>query len=79
MDLAKRSVERSIGKKWKENRLKLWNAFYDPTLSKEDIIQNVPEGVSMDQWASFVTYRLKPKTMVNTLYILLNYSFIIHY
>lgn len=68
-DLAKRFVQQSIGKKWKEHRLKLWNEFYDPTLSKADIISNVPEVVTMDQWATYVKYRLDPKTMV----ILLTY------
>ena len=69
--MAKRDVMFKIAKQWKENRIKLWNEFYDPLLSRNDLIKNVSEGLSMDQWASFVDYRLKPSTMVNTLCILI--------
>lgn len=63
-DMAKRSVEFSISKKWREFRIKLWNKFYDPLRSKDELIKNVPNGLSMEQWALFVDYRLKPSTMM---------------
>nr|XP_009757369.1 PREDICTED: uncharacterized protein LOC104210226 isoform X1 [Nicotiana sylvestris]XP_009757370.1 PREDICTED: uncharacterized protein LOC104210226 isoform X1 [Nicotiana sylvestris] len=47
---------------WREYRLKLWKEADDPLLSKEDIIKNVPDGIPMDQWALFVTYRMKEET-----------------
>ncbi|RYR48874.1 hypothetical protein Ahy_A07g034960 [Arachis hypogaea] len=36
--------------------------FYDPRLSKTEIINNTLEDVAPDQWALFVEYRLKPET-----------------
>lgn len=59
-----RFVNLSIGKKWREFRRKLWEKYYDPTLSEDDIINNVPQGVDGDQWTSYVKYRLRPDTMV---------------
>jgi len=32
--------------------------------SKNEIISNVPNGIDKTQWAHFVTYRLKPETLV---------------
>ena len=66
-DLAKRDVMSRIGKLWREYRWKLWNEFYDPLLSRNDLIKNVSDEITMDQWALFVDYRLKPSTMVNKL------------
>ncbi|RYR53096.1 hypothetical protein Ahy_A06g028009 [Arachis hypogaea] len=42
--------------------IKLWNDFYDPGLSKTEIINNAPKDIAPDQWALFVEYRLKPET-----------------
>nr|XP_029152447.1 uncharacterized protein LOC112786032 [Arachis hypogaea] len=61
-NLAKRFFLQSLGKKWREHRIKLWNDFYDPRLSKTEIINNAPEDIAPDQWALFVEYRLKPET-----------------
>ncbi|XP_068488695.1 uncharacterized protein [Phaseolus vulgaris] len=52
-----------IGKLWREYRCKLWNEFYDPLMSRSDLIKNVPAGLNMEQWAVFVDYRLRPSTM----------------
>ncbi|KAL4286589.1 hypothetical protein AHAS_Ahas19G0101300 [Arachis hypogaea] len=60
--LAKQFLLQSLGKKWREHRIKLWNEFYDPKLSKTEIINNTPEDIAPDQWALFVEYRLKPET-----------------
>ncbi|XP_057760440.1 uncharacterized protein LOC130980816 [Arachis stenosperma] len=60
--LAKRFLLQSLGKKWREHRIKLWNEFYDPRLSKTEIINNTPEDIALDQWALFLEYRLKPET-----------------
>ena len=65
-ELVKRDVMCRIGKLWREYRCKLWNEFYDPLLSRNDLIKNVPEGHNMDQWAIFIDYRLKPSIMVQT-------------
>ncbi|XP_058787441.1 uncharacterized protein LOC131661819 isoform X2 [Vicia villosa] len=62
-DLAKRYIEGSIGKKWKEYRGNLWKAKNNPLLSKSEIIKNRPGDVPLDHWALFVEYRSKPETM----------------
>ena len=69
-DLAKRDVMFKIGKLWREYRCKLWNEFYDPVLSRNDLIKNVPDGLNMEQWAIFVDYRLKPSTVVHTFHLI---------
>ena len=56
-----------IGKLWREYRCKLWNEFYDPLMSINELIKNYPENVSMDQWA--VDYRLKPSPVVYLVYL----------
>ena len=68
-DLAKRDVMFKIGKLWREYKSKLWNEFYDPHMSRNELIKNCPENVSMDQWAVFVDYRLKPSTVVYLVYL----------
>nr|XP_025692633.1 uncharacterized protein LOC112794875 [Arachis hypogaea] len=60
--LAKQFLLQSLGKKWREHKIKLWNEFYDPRLSKTEIINNTPEDITLDQWALFIEYRLKPET-----------------
>ncbi|MED6134585.1 hypothetical protein PIB30_038300 [Stylosanthes scabra] len=54
--------EGCTNKKWREHRLKLWNEFYDPRLSKTELIKNVPTDIAADQWALYVQYCLKPET-----------------
>ncbi|XP_059302471.1 uncharacterized protein LOC132054489 [Lycium ferocissimum] len=61
---AKSHVDSSLNNKWKEFRLKLWRAAWDPLKSKEEIIRKVPTGIPMDQWALFANYRLKEETQV---------------
>ncbi|KAH0642242.1 hypothetical protein KY290_033840 [Solanum tuberosum] len=60
---AYRYCNASISKGWATHRQRLWNEYFDPAKSKNDILSNVPSGISKDQWASFVAYRLKPSTM----------------
>ncbi|XP_060178055.1 uncharacterized protein LOC132607988 [Lycium barbarum] len=53
-------------KKWGARRLKLFNAIDDPLKSRDQIraeaINKVPDGISQDQWISYVDYFLKEKT-----------------
>ena len=58
----------SLAKKWATSRQRMWNEFYNPAQSRDEIINNVPMGVQRDQWAAFVNYRLKPSTMVRFKY-----------
>ncbi|XP_027909834.1 uncharacterized protein LOC114169024 isoform X1 [Vigna unguiculata] len=59
---AQRYCKLTFSRKWAAHRQNLWNEFYDPTKSKNEIISNVPNGIDRTQWAHFVTYRLKPET-----------------
>ncbi|KAL4344595.1 hypothetical protein AHAS_Ahas11G0194100 [Arachis hypogaea] len=61
-NLAKLFLLQSLGKEWREHRIKFWNDFYDPRLSKTEIINNAPKDIAPDQWALFVEYCLKPET-----------------
>ncbi|KAL4300774.1 hypothetical protein AHAS_Ahas17G0234500 [Arachis hypogaea] len=61
--IAKRYCKLSLAKKWSQHRIKLWNEFYDPCMSRQAIIDNVPVGIDKDQWASFIQYRFLPSTM----------------
>ncbi|KAL2321619.1 hypothetical protein Fmac_025998 [Flemingia macrophylla] len=60
---AERYCKLTLGRKWAAHRQNLWNEFYDPTKTKNEIISNVPTGIDRTQWAHFVTYRLKPETL----------------
>ncbi|XP_070048455.1 uncharacterized protein [Nicotiana tomentosiformis] len=61
--IAYRYCNASLSKKWATHRQKLWNEYFDPAKSKNEIISNVPAGINKDQWASFVAYRQKSSTM----------------
>ncbi|RYR32655.1 hypothetical protein Ahy_A10g047189 [Arachis hypogaea] len=61
--IAYRYCNQSIAKKWATSRQRIWNEFYDPAQSRDEIVENVPVGIQRDQWAAFVDYRLKPSTM----------------
>ncbi|XP_059283816.1 uncharacterized protein LOC132037333 [Lycium ferocissimum] len=52
----------SIENKWAGNRQALWNEFKDPLKTKDEIRDNVPEGIAQDQRASFVNYGLRDDT-----------------
>ncbi|MED6217718.1 hypothetical protein PIB30_020349 [Stylosanthes scabra] len=62
-NVAYRYCLQNIAKKWATYRQKLWYEFYDPTMRREVLMNNVPEDVPRDQWACFVNYRLKPSTI----------------
>ncbi|KAJ1420759.1 putative transposase, Ptta/En/Spm, plant [Sesbania bispinosa] len=61
-NVAQSYIMKDIGKKWKENRLRLYNSHYDPTKSRDENISNPPKSIPTTKWASFIDYRLKPKT-----------------
>lgn len=55
---------KDIGKKWKENRKKLFDKNYDSTKSRESNISNPPLSIPETEWASFLDYRFDKKTQV---------------
>jgi len=55
---------KDIGKKWKENRLKLFYTYYDDKKSRDENIKNPPLSIPEIKWATFIDYRLKENTKV---------------
>ncbi|KAJ1379258.1 serine/arginine repetitive matrix protein 1-like isoform X1 [Sesbania bispinosa] len=49
----------TMGRKYRNFKLNLWNMNFDPLYSREKLIHNVPDGIPKDQWSSFVDLRLK--------------------
>lgn len=54
----------SLGKKWRDNRCKLFKDYYNWELSLEQNLRNPPPGIDEDHWRLFLEYRMKPETMV---------------
>ncbi|KAM3203242.1 hypothetical protein P3L10_030868 [Capsicum annuum] len=50
-----------IIKNWGARRLKLWDKTFNPLQSRSELMANVPNGISPDQWTSYVDYRLEKK------------------
>ncbi|KAJ1422936.1 putative transposase, Ptta/En/Spm, plant [Sesbania bispinosa] len=58
----KKYIIANIGKKWKDNRVRLFAENYDGSLGWEENLELRPDGISREQWASFLKYRLSDKT-----------------
>ena len=64
VDVAERYTMLALGKKWRENRLNLYNKYVDETLTREANIKNVPDSVPLDQWSSYYDIRQQPRRKV---------------
>ncbi|TKY63192.1 transposase, Ptta/En/Spm, plant [Spatholobus suberectus] len=53
---------KDIGKKWRENRIKLFDTYFDDKKSRDDNAKNPPLSITEIEWATFIDYRLKEKT-----------------
>ncbi|PIN16596.1 hypothetical protein CDL12_10752 [Handroanthus impetiginosus] len=60
----KKNFLSSMGNKWKDNCGKLYNTYYDPMADWETNFQNHPEHVPGDQWANFLSYRMRQATKI---------------
>ncbi|RYR58296.1 hypothetical protein Ahy_A05g023972 [Arachis hypogaea] len=49
-------------KSWKDTRLRLYDDYYEPTLSTEENIENRSPGIDRDHWRWYLDYRAKPET-----------------
>ncbi|KAJ1427131.1 putative transposase, Ptta/En/Spm, plant [Sesbania bispinosa] len=58
----KKYIIANIGKKWKDNRVRLFAENYDDSLGWEENLELRPDDISREQWASFLKYRLSDKT-----------------
>ncbi|RYQ90827.1 hypothetical protein Ahy_B09g096812 isoform L [Arachis hypogaea] len=53
---------KSMGKSWKETRLRLYDRFYEPTFTTEQNLENRPPGIDREHWRWFLDYRAEPET-----------------
>ncbi|XP_052119080.1 uncharacterized protein LOC110280950 [Arachis duranensis] len=51
-----------MGKSWKDTRLRLYDDYYEPTLSTEENTENRPPGIDRDHWRWYLDYRANPET-----------------
>ncbi|RYR77621.1 hypothetical protein Ahy_A01g002153 [Arachis hypogaea] len=49
-------------KSWKDTRLRLYDDYYEPTLSTEENTENRPPGIDRDHWRWYLDYRANPET-----------------
>ncbi|XP_020967149.1 uncharacterized protein LOC107617339 isoform X1 [Arachis ipaensis] len=55
----KKNILKSMGKSWKKIRLRLYNAYFEPTFMTEQNIENRPPGIDQEHWRWFLDYRAK--------------------
>ncbi|QCD95689.1 putative transposase [Vigna unguiculata] len=58
VESAERYCSLCMSNKYRNEKMNLWNRVYDTSLSREQLIANVPDGIQKDQWSSFVDYHL---------------------
>ncbi|PIN26420.1 hypothetical protein CDL12_00835 [Handroanthus impetiginosus] len=64
-ELHKKYIMGSLGKKWRDNRSRLFTECYDPVLSWEANLEKRPTYIPREQWAGFLEYRMNEKTQTN--------------
>ena len=57
-------VLKRINEKWRERKMKLWAERDDEAHPRDKLLNMVPSGINIDQWAMFVDYRLSEKAKV---------------
>nr|XP_029149651.1 uncharacterized protein LOC112754440 isoform X2 [Arachis hypogaea] len=60
--IIKKNILKSMGKSWKETRLRLYDRFYEPTFTTEQNLENRPPGIDREHWRWYLDYRAKPET-----------------
>ncbi|RYR15499.1 hypothetical protein Ahy_B04g072255 [Arachis hypogaea] len=58
----KKNILKSMGRSWKETRLRLYNDFYKPIFTIEQNIEHRPLKIDREHWRSFLDYRAKDET-----------------
>ncbi|GAU46156.1 hypothetical protein TSUD_301160 [Trifolium subterraneum] len=62
-EIHKKYIYGIIGKRWRDNRKLAFDNCYDPSVSWEQSLDRRPKGINKEQWATFLTYRLKPENL----------------
>ncbi|RYR17388.1 hypothetical protein Ahy_B03g062152 [Arachis hypogaea] len=60
--IIKKNILKSMGKAWKETRLRLYDRFYEPTFTTDQNLENRPPGIDREHWRWFLDYRAEPET-----------------
>ncbi|RYQ90816.1 hypothetical protein Ahy_B09g096801 [Arachis hypogaea] len=60
----KKNILKSMGKSWKEGRLRLYGDFYELTFTMEQNIEQHPSGIDREHWRWFLEYHAKAETKV---------------
>src|ERR1044072_7885232 len=55
---------KDIGKKWRDSRIRLYDKLVRKQKTFEENLSKCPLRISKDDWAEYLTYRNKQKTMV---------------
>ncbi|KAL4357657.1 hypothetical protein AHAS_Ahas09G0208600 [Arachis hypogaea] len=58
----KKNILKSMGKSWKETRLRLYNTYFEPTFTTEQNIEYRPPGIDRECWRWFLDYHAKAET-----------------
>ncbi|RYR77806.1 hypothetical protein Ahy_A01g002428 [Arachis hypogaea] len=58
----KKNILKSMGKSWKETRLRLYDDFYEPTFTTEQNIEHRLMGIDREHWRWFLDYHAKAET-----------------
>ncbi|RYR33841.1 hypothetical protein Ahy_A10g048489 [Arachis hypogaea] len=58
----KKNILKSMGKSWKETKMRLYDNFYEPTFTIEQNIEHRPLGIDREHWRWFLDYRTKVET-----------------
>ncbi|CAJ2642423.1 unnamed protein product [Trifolium pratense] len=59
----KKYILKSIATKWRNAKSRLFKKYYKWDLTLEENLRNYPRCIDRDNWAAFVQYRRKPKTL----------------
>ncbi|XP_020990253.2 uncharacterized protein LOC110277473 [Arachis duranensis] len=60
--IIKKNMLKSMGKAWKETRLRLYDHFYEPTFTTDQNLENRPPRIDREHWRWFLDYRAEPET-----------------
>ncbi|KAL4381197.1 hypothetical protein AHAS_Ahas04G0109400 [Arachis hypogaea] len=60
----KKNILKSIGKSCKDTKLRSYDAYYDPTSTTKQNIENRPSRINREDWRWYLDYRSKSETQV---------------
>lgn len=78
--MAKEWVLKAINRKWRDLKSDLKGKYYDKSKTREQIMENVPEGVRSDHWCVLVNRWFDPEVQVSqhSIYIMTHFELCRH-